>query len=68
MPVYGYIQGYIEIEALNKEEALKQAQDILDYDTEYFKWDERIYPREYEPKNASLDNRVEELDADGNEI
>jgi hypothetical protein len=61
MPVDAYIQGYIEVEALNKEEALKQAQDILDDDTENFDWEERIYPGNYDTKNVSINGEAEEV-------
>jgi hypothetical protein len=65
MPVDDYIRGYIEVEALNKEEALKQAQDILDDDTENFDWEERIYPGNYDTKNVSINGEAEEVNVLG---
>ena len=54
MPVDACLNGYIEIDAINEEEALKVAQDKLDDDTDNFTWDNDAEILDYNPRDTQL--------------
>lgn len=61
MPVYGWINGTIEVEALTEEDAFKMAQDAVGEDSDCVDWCDDIMAGDYDANDCTVYEEAEEI-------